>query len=229
MPESNSLTIPSKPLSQNRNSQPIVVIPSDASEDEINKALEFATVYDKNGNPICGQKRYHEHRMCKRTAGWGSDHFGYGSCKDHDLSSKVEMIYLPAVNDDEVKSFIEEYQENQDALANNDNELTIAKALLMVRLKAFNSRELNTPEGRVAFNDVKGCLALIDKMSLTKNELQKTGKDMISRLEVAQYFSKVGMILQQELRNNCSNCRFEHNMQTRVLERIEKLGSIGMA
>ena len=215
-------------LSTSKPTPPTIIIEKDASPEEISQALIHATVYDSNGNPICGQKRHYTHSICKKVAGWGTDHFGYGSCKDHDLEKQADVIYLDVVNDEEISDYIKNYSQNRDALANNDNELVVAKALLMTRLAKLQSSEIDTEVGRVTFLDVQKTLALIDRMLLTKNELQKTTKDMISRIEVIGYLEKAKMILQQELRNHCPKCNHVHGMQDKVLQKLARIGQIGM-
>ena len=211
-----------------KNNVPTVIVRSDSSEELINNSLLYATVYDKDGNPICGQKRKDEKSLCKRTAGWGTEHFGWGSCKDHDLTKQAEVIYLDAISDDDLREFVELHSEGKELLSNNEDELVVARALLRMRLVQLNSKDVLSVEGRTAYKDVQTSLKLIDSMLLTQNELRKTTRDMIPRDVVIGYFAKVTSILQQELRNVCIKCGGYHNMRDLVVSKLELLGPIGV-
>ena len=196
------------------------------NESAIDIALEYATVYDKFGHPICGQARKFKQNPCKRDAGWGTEHFGYGACKDHEVTKRQEVIYLDIADDAEINNSLRLYQENLELLDNNDGEIMLARTLLQMNLKGIKSELIGTPFGKEQLKSVNKLLGIVNNLIATRKELKKNAGEMVSRTEVLEFFNKAQLVLQNYLRNHCPKCKYEHGMQKLVLKKLEELGNL---
>lgn len=201
------------------------------------------------GSPISGGKD-----ICTRQAGWGTDHFGEGVCKEHPMSieeseeEKQQELELRPHNDSNysivithprLQQFFAQQQEAYDSLDNIDDELRLMRSMIMLAVQDFGSKASINEEGGMELNseltplelgrEITRFITLIDKLTNAierKHRIKQLAGEAIPRQEVQNYMAQVTIILNNGLRDRCVECGDEHNMRTKTIDALAALGSI---
>ena len=201
-------------------------------------------VLDVNGNSVCGRGKAEDGTPCRMSAGWGTDHSGFGACKYHDSEERMELavpkgsvLYSHITGNTRLRNHLIE-EEKRSELDNLDGEIILLRAMLKILVEKYGEKTvdgetLDIIELGSHFADVslqtRELTALVDKISAAikrKYEVMQIAGSTITRDRVREYMTNIQLALGQVLRNECSSCHESHGQRDSALEAIRRVGDI---
>lgn len=214
------------------------------------EALE--AFHPDNDQPvICGAQRLDGliTGICMREAGWGTTHIGEGECRDHEvkddaISVTSDNVYSLDVKHKRLKELVEseEARSKLGTIDNLDGEIKLLRAMIRITAEAFGQElqvqgegddasfsvvEVEDPD--VLRSHVSSITHFVDRLSTLikrKYEILHISGETIPRERVRQYVTSIQIILNNTLRDICSECGHKHGMQSEVLKQLYILGDI---
>ena len=208
---------------------------------------------DNDQDEICGERRLEglvDRGICMREAGWGTMHLGIGKCKDHEdkdeqsISVMSDNVYAIDVKHKRLKEFVEseEARSKLGSIDNLDGEILLLRAMIRVTSEVFGEELRLKGEGEDATFSViesqdpdvlrshtSNTVHYVNQLSTLikrKYEILHISGETIPRERVRQYVTSIQIILNNILRDTCSECGHKHGMQGEVLKQLYILGDI---
>jgi len=209
--------------------------PQPALEDRYGPAREKCQV-EREFN---GRKGPESTTPCIATAGWGTDHVGYGPCSVHEVEEKTKGV--PLVIKNERLSEIVKGLKEEGGLENLDSEILLLKGLIYFTAEHVGVKASVDEDGVVTLEtnpshpptsflaDATYISRTIDRLSETikrKYEILQIAGMVIPRDAVRSYLQQLSTSIDQVLRDTCSECGHEHGMRDKVITALELLGDL---
>tara|TARA_Y100000310_G_scaffold345002_1_gene461100 strand:- start:14640 stop:15287 length:648 start_codon:yes stop_codon:yes gene_type:complete len=181
---------------------------------------------------------------CMKMAGWGTDHLGEGACKDHEvkeISLRDENVYVLDVRHKRLNELVasENARSELGGLDNLDNEIVLLRAMIRMSAEKFGFDLIPDGDDGLIVGEVEDPSAIrqhiatithfIDRLSQLikrKYEILHISGETISRERVRSYVTNIQIILNDELRDSCSECGHKHNMRKKALDKMFVLGDL---
>lgn len=109
--------------------------PHDSSEREYTRGP-----YAPASTPVCGARRNKADAICKRPAGWGTDHPGQGRCKLHGGLTPAPTGRYASVERPRVRELLERFESDPDPM-NLLPEVQLLRALLLDYINRFDEQD----------------------------------------------------------------------------------------
>jgi hypothetical protein len=186
------------------------------------------------------------HGLCTKLAGWGTTHTGVGACKLHGGEKRLdyhtkEEEYTIQIKHIRLKQLYEEEElrSNLGQLDDTDDMIMLVRALIRVIAEEFGQALVTGEDGiprleqtidpGVLRGQVGDIVHMIDRLSASikrKYEILQLAGESIPREKVRAYVTRIQLILNQVLRDSCSECGHVHNMRDNAIKSLFVLGDL---
>jgi hypothetical protein len=209
----------------------------------------------ENPESVCGRERKNPspgEELCIQTAGYRTEHVGEGACIDHEgQNGKVDLAiigtdpsnghdasYSMVITHPQLLKYFEAQMTNKGELDNIDNEIALMRSMIMWSVEQFGKRVLIDKEGEAFIVDVApqelrkdiadftGIIQKLTQAIKAKYEIHQIAAEMIPRGQVKAYMAQVVTILNNVLRDTCSQCKHEHGMRTKTIQTLQGLSAL---
>jgi hypothetical protein len=186
------------------------------SDADILDALDMARLSVQY--PICGYVSLRKDKsmeVCRRKAGLYSKHEGRGLCMQHDTGGHHILPVSPyarhLANCVSVQELFMEAHHSQEQFMGLNNELTMARTILMAQLQRLETQK-GTSLKQEVYSNILQCLEAIRKLSESSAKIKVLSSQYLTMEGLHVYLLNLCNILEQEL--------IDPKMRVRVLERI---------
>jgi hypothetical protein len=200
----------------------------------------------ENPEGVCGRERKNPspgERLCIQVAGYRTDHLGEGACIDHEggsamLDTNGGGTYSTVITNPSLRKYFEAQITNKDEMDNLDNEIALMRSMIMWSVEQFGTKILMDAEGNLITIDVSpqelrkdiseftGVIQKLSQAIKAKYEIHQIAAEMIPRGQVRAYMAQVQTILNNVLRDTCSQCKHEHGMRTKTIQTLTGLSTL---
>ena len=198
----------------------------------------------EEGEPICGRGKKLS-GICRFSAGWGTDHVGYGPCKYHDSEERMEIalpnkgrvIYSGIARNERLRNHLQD-EEKRGELDNLEGEIVLLRAMLKILVEKYGEKivddeTLDILEFGTDFETIdaqtKSLVNLVDKITASikrKYEVLQIAGSTITRQRVRDYMNQIQLAIGQVLRNECPHCLKLHNQRDQAIDAIKRVGEL---